>query len=267
MSQFRTIEISNPDFEDSQIRFVTLKSRHLNGRGDICIYVPTESELNKTPVAILLHGVYGSSWVWALKGGACKTINRLISENKIKPMILVMPSDGLWGDGSGYLPHSNRDFEKWICEDVIEAVKKVIPEAHATKKSCLAGLSMGGYGALMIGAKYPEKFCAISAHSSMTSVSHMSLFVEEPLSTFRQPQKMDEEVFDIMKKNRSRLVPTRFDCGREDLLLPANQKLHEQLSSEGIPHIFNEFEGKHEWKYWEEHLADTLLFFDKHLSK
>src|SRR3546814_20544624 len=96
---------------------MTVKSASLGARADISLFVPDcVAGLADVPIVILLHGVYGSHWAWALKGGAHLTAQRLIDEDTIPPLVLAMPSDGLWGDGSGYVPHRTRDFERWIVE-------------------------------------------------------------------------------------------------------------------------------------------------------
>ena len=166
MSTFRTTEISNPIFEADSLRYITVKSEHLKGRGDICVFVPKGNKQTDLPITILLHGVYGSSWSWAMSGGAHITAQNLIDNGLMKPMIVAMPSDGLWGDGSAYLKHNGIDFEKWVVKDVIDAVKELIPQAAKSIHTFISGLSMGGYGALRIGAKFGSKFKAISAHSS-----------------------------------------------------------------------------------------------------
>ncbi len=266
MSKFRTTEISDPQFESNRLRFITVKSQNLKGRGDICVFVPDVPEVNDLPIVILLHGVYGSSWAWAFKGGAHHTAQRLITNGQIKPMILAMPSDGLWGDGSGYLPHNSLDFEKWICEDVPIAIQENI-QSGASNNSTLfiGGLSMGGFGALRIGAKYASKFKAISGHSAITSVEQMKEFIEEPISSFKQADSTDEDVFETMQKNKAHLPPIRFDCGTSDPLIQYNRVLSKKLSKSGISHIYEEFDGDHEWSYWQEHLADTLKFFNRQL--
>ncbi|MEO6188400.1 MAG: hypothetical protein ABIO82_02545, partial [Ginsengibacter sp.] len=107
MSKFRTIEISDPRFENNHLRFVTVKTPNLKGRGDICVFVPPsiKTELD-TPVVILLHGVYGSAWSWPVSTGVHLQAMRMIERDEIPPMVIAMPSDGLWGDGSAYLAHN-----------------------------------------------------------------------------------------------------------------------------------------------------------------
>jgi enterochelin esterase-like enzyme len=254
MSFFRTTEISDPNFESNNLRFITIKSKNLKGRGDICVFVPKGNNDTNLPIAILLHGVYGSSWSWALSGGAHRTAQDLIDINKIKPIVLVMPSDGLWGDGSAYINHNGLDFEKWIIEDVINAVKELISQVENSTKIFIAGLSMGGFGALRIGAKYGKIFDAISSHSSITELDQMKLFVEENLNNYAQENLEDESVLKTILSNQKTLPPFRFDCGKDDLLIKYNRLLSKELKNLKIPHSYEEFEGKHDWKYWKKDL-------------
>ena len=268
MSKFRTTEISNPEFESNNLRFITVKTANLKGRGDICVFVPTGKNLTDLPIVTLLHGVYGSAWIWAQKTGIHLKMKTWIENGEIEPMIIAMPSDGLWGDGSGYLPHKNVDFEKWIVEDVQNAVKELIPEASQKSKLCIAGLSMGGFGALRLGIKNFNKFSGVSGLSSITILEEMKLFVEEDLSEYNQNEKENESVYaTILKHQHQKLPPFRFDCGKDDELIEGNRKLHQQLKDLKIEHIYKENQGKHEWMYWETHINETLLFFDAILTK
>jgi len=260
-SHFRTIELSDPRFEHEGLRSVTVKSPALRQRADLTLFVPPESrEVGAVPIVILLHGVYGSHWAWALKGGAHRTADRMRQAGEIPAMILAMPSDGLWGDGSGYVPHSQQDFERWIVEDVPSAVREAIPVAGPASPLFISGLSMGGFGALRLAAKYPQIFRAAGGHSSMTHFDQHTQFVEEPLESYACPQS-DRSVLQSMLRNRDRLPPIRFDCGTDDPLLSYNRDLSEQLKRGGIAHTYEEFPGGHEWPYWEKHLADMLRFF------
>jgi len=126
---------------------VTVKSPALGARADASIYLPDQARgLDKVPVVILLHGVYGSHWIWAGMGKAHSTLQYLIETGEISPMILKMLSDGLWGDGSVYLNHSRKEFEKWIVDEVPRLVSEVTGNAFDTP-AFIARLSMGGYGA------------------------------------------------------------------------------------------------------------------------
>lgn len=228
------------------------------------IFAPPD--LNATsPVVTLLHGVYGSCWSWAYGGGVHLTARKLIETDKIPPMLIAMPSDGLWGDGSGYIPHREQNFEQWIVEEVPLALEEALA-VHPDAPQFIAGLSMGGFGALRLGAKYFDRYKGISGHSSITAFKQLGQFVEEPLDLY-QSNKADHSVADTMIMAGGRMPPLRFDCGLEDPLLDANRSLHSTLFKANIPHLYEEFPGDHSWPYWEKHVAQTLQFFaDIHTS-
>ena len=255
-------EVSFTEFERDQLRFITIKSKNLKGRGDICVFVPKGHDLESLPLVLLLHGVYGSCWSWAFNGGAHLTAQKMIDENKIAPMILAMPSDGLLGDGSAYLPHHGFDFEKWIIDDVVNGVIENIPQASKNSKLFISGLSMGGFAALNIGAKYHNKIAAISAHSAITDLAQLESFIDEPINEFKQQGGIGEQVITTILENKEKLPPLRFDCGIKDNLLLANRELHQQLIEQKITHQYQEFDGEHNWDYWQQQLSLSLLFFN-----
>ena len=265
MSKFFTTEISNPENEFDHLRFITVKSKALQRRADITVYIPPVSNtVHSLDVVILLHGVYGSHWAWAMNAGVHKTADRLIQQGKMRPMVLVMPSDGLYGDGSGYLPHQVEDYEKWIVEDVIAAVREQITVVSNNSNFFITGLSMGGYGALRLGAKYSNVIRSFSGLSSITEFSQMKIFLEEgeydKLSSLVTKQ---ENVLDCLLANKERLPDFYFDCGSEDLLIEFNRKLHQSLVENNIKHTYKENPGSNQWDYWRTHIEDSLLFFNR----
>jgi S-formylglutathione hydrolase FrmB len=260
MSQFFTTEIA----ESGGLHLITVKSNALGQRVDMSVFVPAMA-VPSSPVVILLHGVYGSHWAWSVKGKAHLTAQRLIQEGKIQPMILAMPSDGLYGDGSGYVPHQDANFEQWIVEEVPQVLQEKFTVVTTESPLFITGLSMGGYGALRLGAKYAQVFQGFSGLSSITQFEQMAQFV----SNFAQLQKdalEQDSVLEWLVKNRTQLPSFRFDCGSEDILIDANRQLHAALTEQGIAHVYEEFPGGHEWPYWEQHIEDSLKFFNESLK-
>lgn len=265
MKQFRTIEQSNPDFSPNYLRFITVKTDSLKGRGDIITYIPdlpTIAELSNLPVIILLHGVYGSAWSWPFNTGVHHKAQHLIAQKSIHPCIIAMPSDGLWGDGSGYLPHSGYNFEQWIANDLPDVLRQCIPAVTKKSSFYISGNSMGGFGALHLGITYPDIFKAVSAHSAITDIEQMGLFVEESIGSYHSKYHQILNIFKLAEANRDNLPQLRFDCGKNDLLIQHNRKLHKQLAESGIPHDYIERDGEHDWRYWEQQITDTLLYFN-----
>jgi putative tributyrin esterase len=258
---FRTIEISDPSLETDGLRHVTVKSPSLRRRADLTLFIPELSGPSPLPLVILLHGVYGSHWAWALKGGAHRTAAAMIAVGAMPPMVLAMPSDGLWGDGSGYLRHaSGEDYERWIIDEVPAAAALATDGLTTGGPLFLTGLSMGGYGALRLGAKYGRRVAAVSAHSSATNFHDLGSLTEEDL-TLCGADPAECAVLDLLLAHRATLPPIRFDCGLSDSLLPQNRTLHAAMDAKGIPHTYTEFPGGHDWPYWRENLADSFRFF------
>ena len=262
--RFHTVEISDPACERDGLRLVTAKSPALGRRADVTVWVPEAQEIGT--LLILLHGVYGSHWVWSMKGGAHHTSARMLAAGEIAPMVIAMPSDGLGRDGSGYLKWPGaEDVERWIVEEVPALARMTAPALLPGARVAIAGLSMGGYGALRLGAKYAGRFAAISAHSAITRIEDMAAFAEEPLDEYLACAPHEElQALHWLQINRHRLPPLRFDCGTTDPLLGSNRVLHQSLEREGIPHEYAEFEGGHEWPYWQQHVAATLQHTDRH---
>lgn len=260
---FRTLEVSDPRFEHEGLRHITVKSAGLHARGDLLLWVPPAEHGGELPLALLLHGVYGSAWSWALSGGVHRTAARLLAAGEIPPFAIAMPSDGLWGDGSAYLRHPpGQDFEQWIVHDVALAARMAEARLAREGRCAIGGLSMGGFGALRLGAKYHEQFCAISGHSSITEFRELEGFVEESLALYGLAALSETALGAILGAGK-KLPPLRFDCGTEDPLIEGNRRLHAALTEHGVAHEYVEYPGGHEWPYWEEHVAETLRWFGR----
>ena len=173
--------------------------------------------------------------------------------------MIAMPSDGLWGDGSGYVPHAHANYEKWIIDDIPACVRELFPQLHP-EKFFLAGLSMGGFGALRLGMKYASRVQGISAHSSVTDVEQLPRFIPCPATAFKYAGEVDTNLLRWARTNREHLPPIRFDCGTDDPLIEANRELHRALANMQVPHEYQEFPGGHDWPYWTEHVRRTLSF-------
>ena len=263
---FHTIELSDSTYTPPGVHFVTVKSAALKRRADLTCYVPpSANSANELPLVILLHGIYGSHWAWLFKGGAHRVLDRLIAEENLPPMMLAVPSDGLWGDGSGYVKHDNADYATWIVKEVPEAAALVDARCTGSPRF-LTGLSMGGYGALRLGALHHATFTALSAHSSATHLEQLFDIVQEPATAYVLNDTAPLSAQACLKVNAAHLPPFRFDCGTEDFLIEPNRQLHADLAAAGIPHEYAEFSGAHTWDYWHEHIADSFRFFAQHLG-
>ena len=263
---FRTFEQSEPALTPRGFSFVTVKSASLGQRADLTVYTPSVAPgARALPMLVLLHGVYGSHWAWAFKGAVHLTLERMVRAGSALPMALVMPSDGLWGDGSGYLRHDRQDFERWIADEVPAAARRACPAIGERSPMCIAGLSMGGFGALRLAARYPERFVAAAAHSPITELSQLTPLIAEPLPALAL--RSQPSVLEALTGARGPLPRLRFDCGADDALLEPNRALHRALVAAGVEHLYEELPGGHDWAYWSSHIGRTLEFFSAALRQ
>lgn len=260
-SGFRTLETSDPSIAMDGLRFVTVKSKALGRRADVSLFVrPTARGVVDLPIVLLLHGVYGSHWAWALKGAAHLTAMRLIDVGALPPVALLMPSDGLWGDGSGYVAHADDDSERWIIDEVPALAREVIDGCTTRSPLLLAGLSMGGFGALRLAGKYPRRLAAAAALSAVTEAEQFDALIEEYRDGWSAAPE-DRSVLAALTGATGALPPLRIDCGLDDPYLQANRQLHAELQRADIAHHYAESAGGHDWAYWTTTLESTLRFF------
>lgn len=258
---FRTLESSDPSIALDGLQFITVKSKAIGRRTDVTLFVPPAARgVANLPIVTLLHGVYGSHWAWALKGAAHRTTQRLINEGALPPVALLMPSDGLWGDGSGYVAHANDDSERWIIDEVPALARETIAGCTTRSPLLLAGLSMGGFGALRLAGKYPQRLAAAAALSAVTEAEQFDALIEENRDDW-STAPADSSVLAALTGATGALPPLRIDCGLDDPYLEANRELHTELQRAGIAHHYAESAGGHDWAYWTTTLESTLRFF------
>lgn len=258
---FRTLEVSDPAIAADGLLFVTVKSRALGRRADVTVFVPPSARGRvDVPVVVLLHGVYGSHWAWALKGAAHLTAARLIDAGALPPVALLMPSDGLWGDGSGYVAHADHDAERWIIDEVPALARELVAGCTQQSPLLVAGLSMGGFGALRLAGKHPQRITAAASLSAVTDATQFDALIEESRDAW-SAAPADHDVLAALMYAHGPLPPLRIDCGLDDPYLEANRALHRALQRAGVAHEYAEAPGGHDWAYWSTTLEHTLRFF------
>ena len=198
------------------------------------------------PVLMQLHGLSDDEDSWIERSNLVRYVGEL-------PIIVILPDGGT----SGYLNWkvsgqlSKERYEDLLIRDIPNHVRHHFHAADGPW--AIGGLSMGGYGAIRLGMKYPERFASIYAHSSV-------FMLDENLDPALLEDIEDADVFrhaERLAQRAERPVIT-FDCGTDDRLLEHNRRLHEHLQALNIEHHYAEFAGGHEWNYWDDHVKEAL---------
>ncbi len=212
------------------------------------------------PVLYLLHGLSDDHTAWARRSNIERYVGGL-------PLIVVMPN----GERSFYTDakeQARAAFETYIVQDLVGFVDRTFRTVPTREGRVLAGLSMGGYGAIKFALKYPDKFCAAVSHSGAVDFARGDFTrTDEWGREWRpvmgsHPAGGPDDIFALAETvDRSILPALRIDCGTEDFLLEHNRALHAHLTALGLPHEYEEHPGDHNWDYWDKHIQDTLKFF------
>jgi S-formylglutathione hydrolase FrmB len=216
------------------------------------------------PVLYFLHGMFGNEGEFQRRGVAA-AVSRLRNEGKIGEFIIVAPA----GENSFYLNSKmGVRYEDAIIKDLIPHIEKTYRVVGTPSGRAIQGISMGGFGALMLAFKHPEMFSSVSTHSA-------ALFEEmpKPTGSDRRAQFMaklignifgdppDEEFFrsnNPMYLAEANAVAIKkaglkvyFDVGEQDRygFQESNKAFDARLTKVGIPHEFHLYPGNHGWEY------------------
>lgn len=216
--------------------------------------LPRES--TTTPHVLLqLHGMLDDHNSWLHKS----SIDRYVDGY---PFLVIMPSgeNGFymnWGDWANY--------EDYLVRDLYAHVTNTFRVKDGPW--AIGGLSMGGFGAMRLGLKYPQRFRSIWSHSGWFG-SGIQLHQRFPSVPFvRSMTGVTRGEVDVMPyaENVAQLPEAMrprigFDCGTEDDLLSMNRELHNLLTAMRIEHEYHEHEGAHAWPYWDAHVQEAIAF-------
>ncbi|NJN36293.1 MAG: hypothetical protein HC794_03575 [Nitrospiraceae bacterium] len=155
-----------------------------------------------------------------------------------------------------------RGENKELKDEVVELARLRIAHMSAGSPVFIAGLSMGGFGALRLARLHPGTFAAVSAHSPICEAADFQHFTsDDPMSDTLDPAG-PTSIADLYTAPGIPVPPIRFDCGDEDVLRPSVERLASRLKLAGVPHRYEPLMGGHDWEYWSKAFERTLAFFD-----
>ena len=249
--------------------FVSLKfySETLKMQSEISVIIPQKSSAGEIGVTsgvggegkykclYLLHGLSDDHTIWARR----TSIERYAQEYGIA---VVMPC----GARSFYtnMKYGGAYYD-YIAKEVPRIVREFFNVSDRREDNVIAGLSMGGYGALKIGMRECDSFCAAAGLSTVADVRafmKIDRYADVSAPIFGDSREIPdtEDLFALAtelsgKENKPRLY---MGVGKNDYLYADNQRLREHIESLGLDYTYREGEGIHSWVFWDEHIRYVL---------
>ena len=218
------------------------------------------------PVLYLLHGLFGAFDNWI-------TLTGLAEYAKAYQMIIITPEGGNgWYTDSETVDDEN--YESYLIRELIREIDAEYRTIKERTGRAVAGLSMGGYGALKFGIKYPEVFAFTASVSGAFDAPERSDetpgFDWEGLrpsvlrafgevgSEIRVKNDLYKLISALSVEDIEKLPLMYFDCGLGDGFLEANRSLATILAARGISYEYQELPGEHDWDYWNQRVQHVL---------
>jgi enterochelin esterase-like enzyme len=249
-------------------------SRAVGGRSQpVDVYLPPGYGVDprrRYPVLYLLHGFPGKPGAFLLTVKVGVDEDELLAENRMQPLILVMPfgstgqfTDKEWADGVG--PHEG--WATFVARDVVRAVDARYRTIASGAGRAIGGLSEGGYGAINIAFHHPGEFHVIESWSGYELADHaVSIFGRDSrLLASNSPLLQLPNVADALRRDRTYLW---FYVGSSDgeHLRKENGDFAAALARDRIPHQFTFISGGHNWRVWRDRAPLALIAAAAHLA-
>lgn len=213
----------------------------------------------KYPTLYLLHGMSDDSTVWQRR----TSIERYVDDMGIA---VVMPTTHL-----GWYTDMHHGLKYWtfISEELPEICQEFFPNMSTKREdNFVAGLSMGGYGAMKMGLRAADRFGASASLSGALDVRHLAEKGNPPyefwyniFGPLDKVEGSDNDLFELARRLKfsGKPLPKLYMwCGTEDFLYKDNMNMKEHLTDLGYDLTYEEAPGDHQWKYWDHKIQDVL---------
>lgn len=245
-------DVARAGIPQGKIDTVAYNSNTVGTTRKAIIYTPPGYSADKKyPVFYLLHGIGGDEKEW-LNGAQPQVIlDNLYAENKLEPMILVMPNGRAMKDdragGNIMAPdkvEAFATFEKDLLNDLIPFIEANYPVLKDREHRAIAGLSMGGGQSLNFGLRNLDKFAWVGSFSAAPNT------------------KSPEELVPQPEEAKGKLKLLWMSCGADDGLIAFSKRTHDYLLKNDVPHIYYIEPGVHDFKVWKNglYMFSQLIF-------
>ncbi len=259
-------------------RNLNIQSKILNQKISYSVILPSSYhvETKEYPVIYLLHGYGGNYESWLTRCNIAQLVDSLLMEGDIGEFIYIMPD----AKNSYYINNYDSTFlyNDFFIKELVPSIDSLFRTRKQKEFRTLMGLSMGGFGSIILAAKNPDIFGSVIALSP--AVRDQDIFKNLPQDRyenyFSQVYGNDLEQNDRITQHWKENSPYflidsttaknyyginwYLDCGLFDSLLPASEAFHQLLLQYNIPHEFHIRPGGHNWAYWHHSTVYGLIY-------
>jgi S-formylglutathione hydrolase FrmB len=257
---------------------VSLPSKILARDVPYCVLLPPSYDSDKTrryPILYLLHGL-GDNDQFLIHSGGMNLIEDLWEQHEFGEFLIVTPAGG----SSFYINSRDgkRRYEDFFLQEFMPGVEKRYRALAGRSSRGIAGISMGGYGALHIAFRHPQLFGAVGAHSAaliekLPNINTQNSWQKNLLRVLSDAFGSPFDPAFWNQNNPATIARTAnlaglkiyFDCGSEDDygFDSGAEALDKLLTARHVPHEFHLYPGGHDWIYFAQHLP-AMLEFESH---
>ena len=297
----------------------SLWSPALGTRKHFVVYLPPSYDrapARRYPVAYYLHGLWGNETNWSRQGALPAAADSLAALGRPELLVVMPDGDDSWyttwnalGNADACRADTTRrepaasycvpwpHYDEYVARDLVARVDSAYRTRADRAHRAVAGLSMGGYGAMTLALRYPDVFAAAASHSGVLSPllagPRLSPLLAGP-RPFAVPARWAPSVDSLrllyggywttlplamgrdtaawwardpgrlaarVQRERPALLPALFaDVGTDDTLLGQNRAFRATLAALGVPLAYAEWPGAHTWAYWRAHVGESLAW-------
>ncbi|GAA4886873.1 alpha/beta hydrolase [Serinicoccus chungangensis] len=208
------------------------------------------------PVLYLLHGLSDDDTIWSRRTSIERYAEAL-------GLAVVMPAvhRSFYTD----MRHGAR-YWTFVSQELPEVVAQLFRVSTERERTFVAGLSMGGYGALQLALRQPDRFAAAASLSGALDLEDLVrrgdrdetlrlVLGDEPVTG------TPGDLFHLLAGSETEALPRLFvACGTQDVLLGHSERFVAQARARGLDVTESYAAADHTWDYWDEVIQEVLAW-------
>ncbi len=223
------------------------------------------------PVIYMLHGLTGSNANWFDR--------TKLTEYALHHDFIIVTPEGANGWYTDSLGDPNDRYESYIVKELIPEIDKTYRTIATRDGRAIAGLSMGGYGAMKFGIKYPGMFWISGSFSGALRAAEFSeknamtagRGIDKIMGPDGSEARAANDIFKLLgaaTPEAIKALPFFYvSCGNQDFLIQSNRDMMKLLGEKNIPHEYRQHPGVHDWVFWDDQAREFLDIAARRMKK